>query len=335
MAKIELKQVSKSYGNKKVLNNVNLVVEEKDIYGVLGLSGAGKSTLVRCINGLETFEEGEIYFNDFLLCSNNKRIERKNIEKIQMIFQHFNLLEQRTVLGNVLLALEISKRGNKKERIKKSLKALETVGLKDKVNAYPSELSGGQKQRVAIARALVLEPEVLLSDESTSALDPETTISILELLKKLNKELGLTIIMISHQMNVIEQICNKVAIIDNATIVENGSLADVFLNPKTEIARNLIFSNHVNTKLSNNKVIRLIFDGNADDSIVADIVQDCAIKVSIVYADTKVINNKIYGQLAIKRPEDDKDNLKLEKYLNLHNIKYEIVDVKSQGEHYE
>ena len=335
MAKIELKQVSKSYGNKKVLNNVNLVVEEKDIYGVLGLSGAGKSTLVRCINGLETFEEGEIYFNDLRLCSNNKKIERKNIEKIQMIFQHFNLLEQRTVLGNVLLALEISKRGNKKERIEKSLKALETVGLKDKVNAYPSELSGGQKQRVAIARALVLEPEVLLSDESTSALDPETTISILELLKKLNKELGLTIIMISHQMNVIEQICNKVAIIDNATIVENGSLADVFLNPKTEIARNLIFSNHVNTKLSRNKVIRLIFDGNADDSIVADIVQDCAIKVSIVYADTKVINDKIYGQLAIKRPEDDKDNLKLEKYLNLHNIKYEIVDVKSQGEHYE
>ncbi len=335
MAKIELKQVSKSYGNKKVLNNVNLVVEEKDIYGVLGLSGAGKSTLVRCINGLETFEEGEIYFNDFLLCSNNKKIERKNIEKIQMIFQHFNLLEQRTVLGNVLLALEISKRGNKKERIEKSLKALETVGLKDKVNAYPSELSGGQKQRVAIARALVLEPEVLLSDESTSALDPETTISILELLKKLNKELGLTIIMISHQMNVIEQICNKVAIIDNATIVENGALADVFLNPKTDIARNLIFSNHVNTKLSNNKVIRLIFDGNADDSIVADIVQDCAIKVSIVYADTKVINDKIYGQLAIKRPEDDKDNLKLEKYLNLHNIKYEVVDVKSQGEHYE
>ncbi len=335
MAKIELKQVSKSYGNKKVLNNVNLVVEEKDIYGVLGLSGAGKSTLVRCINGLETFEEGEIYFNDFLLCSNNKKIERKNIEKIQMIFQHFNLLEQRTVLGNVLLALEISKRGNKKERIEKSLKALETVGLKDKVNAYPSELSGGQKQRVAIARALVLEPEVLLSDESTSALDPETTISILELLKKLNKELGLAIIMISHQMNVIEQICNKVAIIDNATIVENGPLADVFLNPKTDIARNLIFSNHVNTKLSNNKVIRLIFDGNADDSIVADIVQDCAIKVSIVYADTKVINDKIYGQLAIKRPEDDKDNLKLEKYLNLHNIKYEVVDVKSQGEHYE
>ena len=335
MAKIELKQVSKSYGNKKVLNNVNLVVEEKDIYGVLGLSGAGKSTLVRCINGLETFEEGEIYFNDLLLCSNSKKIERKNIEKIQMIFQHFNLLEQRTVLGNVLLALEISKRGNKKERIEKSLKALETVGLKDKVNAYPSELSGGQKQRVAIARALVLEPEVLLSDESTSALDPETTISILELLKKLNKEIGLTIIMISHQMNVIEQICNKVAIIDNATIVENGSLADVFLNPKTEIARNLIFSNHVNTKLSRNKVIRLIFDGNADDSIVADIVQDCAIKVSIVYADTKVINDKIYGQLAIKRPEDDKDNLKLEKYLNLHNIKYEIVDVKSQGEHYE
>lgn len=335
MAKIELKDVSKSYGTKKVLNKVNLQVEEKDIYGVLGLSGAGKSTLVRCINGLERFEEGEIYFNDSLLCSSIKKIERKNIEKIQMIFQHFNLLEQRTVLGNVLLALEISKRGNKKERKEKALKALERVGLLDKINSYPSELSGGQKQRVAIARALVLEPEVLLSDEATSALDPETTVSILELLKELNKELGLTIIMISHQMNVIEQICNKVAIIDNASIVENGLLQDVFLNPKTSIARNLIFSNHVNTKLSSNKVIRLLFDGNADDSIVAGIVEDCSIRVSIVYADTKVINDKVYGQLAIKRPESEKDILKLEKYLSLHNIKYESVDVSSQGEYHE
>lgn len=335
MAKIELKDVSKSYGTKKVLNKVNLQVEEKDIYGVLGLSGAGKSTLVRCINGLETFEEGEIYFNDSLLCSRVKKIERKNIEKIQMIFQHFNLLEQRTVLGNVLLALEISKRGNKKERKEKALKALERVGLLDKINSYPSELSGGQKQRVAIARALVLEPEVLLSDEATSALDPETTVSILELLKELNKELGLTIIMISHQMNVIEQICNKVAIIDNASIVENGLLQDVFLNPKTLIARNLIFSNHVNTKLSSNKVIRLLFDGNADDSIVAGIVEDCSIRVSIVYADTKVINDRVYGQLAIKRPENEKDILKLEKYLGLHNIKYESVDVLNQGEYHE
>ncbi len=335
MSKIELKQVSKSYGEKLVLNKVDLVVEEKDIYGVLGLSGAGKSTLVRCINGLETFEEGEIYFNDLLLCSHNKKIERKNIEKIQMIFQHFNLLDQRTVLGNVELALEISKRGNKKERREKALKALETVGLADKAKSYPSQLSGGQKQRVAIARALVLEPEVLLSDESTSALDPETTSSILELLKKLNKELGLTIIMISHQMNVIEQICNKVAIIDNAKIVENGLLSDVFLNPKTEIAQNLIFSNHVNTKLSKNKVIRLIFDGNADDAIVADIVQDCAIRVSIVYADTKVIDDKVYGQLAIKMPESEKDTLKIEKYLNLHNIKYECVSINNVGENHE
>ncbi len=335
MSKIELKQVSKSYGEKLVLNKIDLVVEEKDIYGVLGLSGAGKSTLVRCINGLETFEEGEIYFNDLLLCSHNKKIERKNIEKIQMIFQHFNLLDQRTVLGNVELALEISKRGNKKERREKALKALETVGLADKAKSYPSQLSGGQKQRVAIARALVLEPEVLLSDESTSALDPETTSSILELLKKLNKELGLTIIMISHQMNVIEQICNKVAIIDNAKIVENGLLSDVFLNPKTEIAQNLIFSNHVNTKLSKNKVIRLIFDGNADDAIVADIVQDCAIRVSIVYADTKVIDDKVYGQLAIKMPESEKDTLKIEKYLNLHNIKYECVSINNVGENHE
>ena len=330
MTKIDIKNVSKSFYGRKVLNNVSLKVEQGDIYGVLGLSGAGKSTLVRCINGLETFEEGEIYFNDQLLCSNTKKITRDNQRKIQMIFQHFNLLQQRTVLGNVELALEFAKIGNKKSRKEKALKSLERVGLSDKAQSYPSQLSGGQQQRVAIARALVLEPEVLLSDESTSALDPETTISILELLKELNKELGLTIIMISHQMNVIEQICNKVAIIDKAQIVENGSLSDVFLNPQTDIAKNLIFSNHVNTKLSSNKVIRLIFEGNADEPIIADLVQNCGLLVSIVYADTKLIDDKIYGQLAIRMPEIENDRIKVEKYLNLHNIRFEEVSIHNE-----
>jgi len=329
MSKIEIKSISKSYSNRVVLNNVSLNVEQGDIYGVLGLSGAGKSTLVRCINGLETFESGEIYFNNELLCSKDVRISRENQRKIQMIFQHFNLLQQRSVLGNVELALEIAKRGNKASRREKAIEALNRVGLGDKINQYPSQLSGGQQQRVAIARALVLEPEVLLSDESTSALDPETTTSILELLKNLNKELGLTIIMISHQMNVIEQICNKVAIIDKANIVENGSLSDVFLNPQTEIARGLVFSNHVNTKLSKDRIIRLLFNGNADEPIIADLVQSCGILVSVVYADSKVIDGKVFGQLAIKMPENDTDRIKVEKYLNLHNIAFEEVNINN------
>ena len=322
MAKIEIKHVSKSFGDLKVLDDISLTINKGDIYGVLGLSGAGKSTLVRCINGLETFDEGEILFNDKLLASPTHKVERVNKRKIAMIFQSFNLLQQVDVLKNVEFALEINNIPNKRE---KAIEALNLVGLGDKLHSYPSELSGGQAQRVAIARALVLEPEVLLSDEATSALDPETTSSILKLLKKLNKELGLTVIMISHQINVIEEICNRVAILSNAKLVEEGEFSDVFLNPKTEIAKSLIYSNHVKTLLDESKTIRLIFDGNLDEPVVANIVEECGILVSIMYADTRVIDGKMYGQLVFKLPKKTKDITKLRKYLDLHNIRYEEV----------
>ena len=322
MSKIQIKNVSKSFDNFKVLDNISLNIEKGDIYGILGLSGAGKSTLVRCINGLETFDEGEILFNNEVIASSSLRVNRENKRKIAMIFQSFNLLQQVDVLKNVEFALEINNIPNKKE---KALQALKRVGLEDKIHAYPSQLSGGQAQRVAIARALVLEPEVLLSDEGTSALDPETTESILKLLKELNKELGLTIIMISHQINVIESICNKVAILSNSKLVEHGELSDVFLNPKTEIAKSLIYSNHVKTLLDESKTIRLTFDGNLDEPVIANIVEECNILVSILYADTKVIDGKIYGQLVFKLPKKTKDITKLKKYLDIHNIKYEEV----------
>ena len=322
MAKIEIKNVSKSFGDLKVLDDISLTINKGDIYGVLGLSGAGKSTLVRCINGLETFDEGEILFNDKLLASPTHKVDRVNKRKIAMIFQSFNLLQQVDVLKNVEFALEINNIPTKKE---KAIEALKLVGLGDKLHAYPSELSGGQAQRVAIARALVLEPEVLLSDEATSALDPETTSSILKLLKKLNKELGLTVIMISHQINVIEEICNRVAILSNAKLVEEGEFSDVFLNPKTDIAKSLIYSNHVKTLLDESKTIRLIFDGNLDEPVIANIVEECGILVSIMYADTKVIDGKMYGQLVFKLPKKTKDITKLRKYLDLHNIRYEEV----------
>lgn len=320
MSKIEIRNLSKSFGALKVLDNISLTTQKGDIYGILGLSGTGKSTLVRCINGLETFDDGEILFNDKVIASSSLHVDKKSKKKIAMIFQSFNLLQQVNILKNVEFALEINNILNKKE---KALQALKRVGLEDKIYAYPSELSGGQAQRVAIARALVLEPEVLLSDEGTSALDPETTDSILKLLKELNKELGLTIIMISHQINVIESICNKVAILSNSKLVENGELSDVFLNPKTEIAKNLIYSNHVKTMLDESKTIRLTFDGNLDELVIANIVEECGILVSILFADTKVIDGKIYGQLVFKLPKKNKDISKLKKYLDIHNIKYE------------
>ena len=326
MNEIVIKNLTKSFANTKVLDDVSLDVRKGDIYGILGLSGAGKSTLVRCINGLERFENGGIYFADALLCSESKRVSREHKRRIAMIFQQFNLLKQKDVLSNVMLSLDISKsKLTRKEKEEKAIEALRLVNLEDQIHKYPSQLSGGQQQRVAIARALVLNPSVLLSDEATSALDPETTYQILNLLKDLNKKLGLTIIMISHQMNAIEAICNKVAIIDKAKIVEKGELSDVFLNPKTEIAKNLIYSNKVKTSLDDNKMIRILFDGNVDEPLISNIVQECQILVSIIYADTKVVNNLVYGQTIIKMPKSKKDKEKLEKYLTLKNVKFEEV----------
>ena len=315
---IELKNVSKSYGSNLVLNDINLEVRKKDIYGVLGLSGAGKSTLVRCINGLEKYDSGEILYK-----GNKVVFDKEYAKKVSMIFQSFNLLQQRTVLKNVELPGEINK---DKDREEKAKRLLELVGLSDKLNSYPSQLSGGQQQRVAIARALMTNPEVLLCDEATSALDPDTTNSILELLKELNEKLGLTIIIISHQMSVIESICNKVAIIDKSKIVENGTLYDVFLSPKTTIAKKLIYSNHLNTKLSEEKLIKLTFNGEINKPIIASIIQDCNILVSIVYADSKVVDGKVYGQLIFNLPYYEKDILKLKKYLDINEINYEEVD---------
>lgn len=326
MCEIEIKHLSKAYDESKVLDDISLKVEKGDIYGILGLSGAGKSTLVRCINGLETFQEGEIYFEGQLLSSSTIRIERDKRQKIAMIFQQFNLLNQVNVLNNVILALDVKKaKMTREEKKEKALQALRLVSLEDYAKSYPSQLSGGQKQRVAIARAIVLEPSVILSDEATSALDPDTTLQILDILKELNTKLGLTIIMISHQMEVIEKICNKVAIIDKSKIVENGLLCDVFLNPQTDITKKLIYSNKVQTKLDDDRLLRILFDGNVDEPLISNIVLECQILVSIIYADTKVVNGLVYGQTIIKMPHEEEQQVKLKKYLDFRNVKYEEV----------
>lgn len=315
---LEIKNLSKSFGDHKVLSNINLSVNKQDIFGILGLSGAGKSTLIRCINGLEKFDDGEIIFK-----GNKVTFNREYRKNVAMIFQQFNLLDQRTVLKNVELAGELF---NDPQRHEKAKKYLELVGLSDKLNSYPSQLSGGQKQRVAIARALMSEPEVLLSDEATSALDPDTTNQVLTLLKELNQKLGLTIIMISHQMDVIEKICNKVAIIDNAKIVEVGETQEIFLYPKTEISKKIIYSGHINTKSDESKLLKVIFNGELDTPLVANIVQDCNIVLSIIYADSKVVNDRVYGQLIFKMPADIDDVNKLRKYLELNKVHYKEVD---------
>ncbi len=325
MSLLEIKHLSKSYEDKRVLNDINLSIDKGDIYGILGLSGAGKSTLVRCINSLEKFDEGEITYDGELLCDSTHPIEREKRRKIGMIFQSFNLLQQKNALENVKLGLKFN-HYPKKDIEPLAIEALKRVGLEDKMYAYPSELSGGQQQRVAIARVLALKPEVILSDEATSALDNENTISILNLLKSLNEEYGLTILMISHQLNVIEEICNKVAIIDHSNIIEKGNLSDVFLNPQSEVTRKLVYSSQVHSSLDNHKMIRILFDGNVDEPLISNIVLECNILVSVVYASTKVVEGKAYGQTLIKCPQDEKDIEKLRKYLTLKKIKFEEVD---------
>lgn len=324
---IEIRNVSKIYETRQgaftALNNVSLAIEDGDVFGIIGLSGAGKSTLVRCINLLEKPSSGSIIIDGEDLTTADKAKLRTMRRKVSMIFQQFNLLQQRTVLKNVELAGEIDKNPHRRE---KAIELLTTVGLKDKLGSYPSELSGGQQQRVAIARALMTDPEVLLCDEATSALDPETTKSILALLKDLNRKLGLTIVIISHQMSVIEAICNKVAIIDNAEIVEEGELQNVFLSPKMPITKRLVYSGRVNAAVRGEKLVKLLFDGTTDQPVITHIIQECNILLSVFYAETKVINDVTYGQIIFRLPYYDEDIEKLRAYLDEKGVAYEEVD---------
>ncbi len=325
-SEIRIEHLCKSFDSHIVLDDISLDIKKGDIYGVLGLSGAGKSTLVRCINSLETFESGNIYFKEKLLCSPSKKAGGEDKRQIGMIFQSFNLLDQKNCLDNVMIGLEIHK-VEKKKRKEIALEALRRVGLEDKWNSYPSQLSGGQKQRVSIARCLALKPEVILSDEATSALDAENTKSVLSLLQSLNKSDGITIVMISHQLSAIEAICNKVCILDKAKIVENGNIDDVFLSPKAEITKQLLYSNKIHTNLDEKRMLRILFDGNVDEPILSQIVLNCNVMVNLVYADTKVKDGKVYGQTVIQRPVNEKEYRKVLQFLALKNIKVEEVEL--------
>ena len=332
---LEIKDLSKSFITNKqqvlVLDKISLNIEKKDVFGVIGLSGEGKSTFVRCLNRLESADSGSIIFDDGNSKTDISLLKGKELrdyrKKVSMIFQDFNLLNQKNVYENIEFPLTLTKGFKRTEEVRlKVVELIKLVGLEEKAASYPSQLSGGQKQRVAIARALISDPQILLCDECTSALDPTTADQILDLLKNLNKELGLTIIIIAHQMSVIERVCNKVAILSDHKIVETGSVVEVFMNPNTEAAKNLVYSGHVMTKLHESKLIRLEFNGDTDTPIVANIIQDCNMLVSIVFANSWVVDDKVFGQLIIKLPYYEEDIDRLKTYLTLKNIVYKEVE---------
>ncbi len=329
---IKIENLNKTFGTGEnavvALDDINLSVMQGEVFGIIGLSGAGKSTLVRCINLLEKPTTGNVLFDgkDITFLSDR---ELKDVrQSIGMIFQSFNLLMQRTTLENICFPLELVGMSRKESRMR-ARELLNTVGLEDKEKAYPAQLSGGQKQRVAIARALATKPKVLLCDEATSALDPTTTQSILALLKELNQKLGLTVIIITHEMRVIEQICNRVAIIDKSHIEEIGTVDDVFRHPKTQAAKKLIFPRGEMTKsiAQGGKYLRIVFDGNSSDQpVIANMVLECGVPVNIVYANTRDIDGKAYGHMIIQIPDDPVVYHKIALYLDLEKITYTEED---------
>ena len=320
---IEIKNLSKTFktadGSLDALKNVSLTINDGDIYGVIGMSGAGKSTLVRCINMLERPTEGQILIDGVdmgALSSKQLRDARRNIT---MIFQGFNLLMQRNCLKNICFPLELE--GMKKEDAKKrALELLEIVGLPDKAKAYPAQLSGGQQQRIAIARALATNPKVLLCDEATSALDPNTTHSILNLIRDINKKLGITVIIITHQMSVVEETCNRVAILDNGTVVEQGEGSTVCAHPQSAAAKRLVFpdaSDEIFAPASDEHRIRVVFNGAfaTNTPLITKMAMDEGIAANILAASTRCIGDKVYGNMLLGIPGGDNELERASKYL--------------------
>lgn len=324
---IQIENLSKTYktsaGGFTALSDVNLTVNDGEIFGIIGLSGAGKSTLVRCINFLEVPTSGKVIIDGDEMGTLSKKQLLIKRRSIGMIFQGFNLLEQRTVLKNICFPLEIAKIP-KEQAVKRARELLELVGLADKESSYPSQLSGGQKQRVAIARALAAETKYLLCDEATSALDPDTTRSILDLLKKVNKELGVTIIVITHEMKVIESICDRAAVLDGGNVAELAPVSELFANPKSDIARKLILP-AVNTaeEIKGGRVIRIIFDGETSyKPIIANLILSCQAPLNILKADTQDVGGKAFGQIIIGLPDDEVLAERVTKYLDDNGIKF-------------
>ena len=340
MSEIVIEIVSKTYHSKygevNALKNVSLSIESGDIFGIIGMSGAGKSTLVRCMNFLEVPTSGRVLIRGKSLAEFSEKELRTQRQQIGMIFQHFNLLMQKSVLENVCFPLYIQGK-KKKEARERAIELLELVDLKDKVNAYPSQLSGGQKQRVAIARALASDPKILLCDEATSALDPQTTSSILELLKDINRRFGITIVIITHQMSVVREICNRVAIMKEGVVEEEGLVSEIFAHPKSPVARELIRKDRgqdvdSDTVLSrpliqSGEKIRIVFSENsAFEPVISNLILTFKEPVNILKADTKNVGGVAKGEMILEIPADSQHTEEMKAYLREHGLDLEEAD---------
>ena len=328
---IELKHLSKTYRTQEkeivALEDINLTINDGEIFGIIGLSGAGKSTLVRCINLLEEPTDGQVIIDGKSVTELSRKELLKLRQSIGMIFQGFNLLAQRSVLNNVCYPLEIAGVGRKEAKAR-AMELLHMVGLADRANSYPSQLSGGQKQRVAIARALATSPKYLLCDEATSALDPNTTRSILELLREINNSLGVTIVVITHEMKVIDHICDRVAVIDHSRIAEEGKVSEVFTNPRSQIARDLIIPRERTVlDTTGGRRLRLTFEGDYSNApVISEMVLECQAPVNILFADTKEFEGVIHGQMIIELPKDQHQADKIIVWLRNSQVKWREED---------
>ena len=333
---IKLVNVSKEFNieNKKIhaVNNVSLNIKEGEIFGIIGLSGAGKSTLIRCINRLEEPTDGKIFIDGVELTALNKESLRKARKDIGMIFQHFNLLSQKTVYENIAFPLQLEKM-NKVDIEERVNELLKYVDLEDKKYSYPSQLSGGQKQRVAIARAIANKPKILLSDEGTSALDPKTTKSILGLLRKIRDELNITIIMITHQMEVVKDICNRIAIMENGNVIEENTVENLFRDPKTKIAQSFIDSLQgnieeeiINPKDFKGKIIRLCFLGDsAKQPIVSKVIRNFDIDINILSGNINKLQQANVGHLILELIGEETEIIRAISFLQNETVHVEVI----------
>jgi len=317
---IKIKNLDKFFGKDKVLNNISLEIQKGEIFAMVGHSGAGKSTLLRCINGLENYEIGSLQVFDKEIKKLNPHELRKFRKNVGMIFQHFSLMQRKSVFENIALPMQVW--GENQDKIKTKVDdLLNLVGLSNKSNAYPSELSGGQKQRVAIARALTLDPEILLSDEATSALDPNTTASILELLKKINKKLGITIVLVTHEMDVVKSIAQKAILLEHGNIIGQGEIEELFLQPDVKMKK---FLGEEEIVPKDGVNIRLYFPKEtAQYSIVTHMARTLNIDFNIVWGKLEKVNNHVIGSLVINLEEKNKNDVI--QYVNDKNVKWEII----------
>ena len=334
---IEIKHLSKTFqmkdGAVNALKNIDLTIPDGSIYGIIGMSGAGKSTLVRCINLLERPTEGSVVIDGTAMETLSPAALRERRRDITMIFQQFNLLMQRSCLKNICFPMELAD-VKKADAEKRARELLEMVGLPDKANAYPAQLSGGQKQRIAIARALATNPKVLLCDEATSALDPNTTHAILTLIKDINKKLGITVVVITHQMSVVKEICTHVAILDDGEVVEDGLVSAVFSAPRSQAARHLVFPGGADAAVSDpsqERRIRLIFRSAQTTAIpmVARLAAEESIYANVISASTQKLSEEVYGSMLLGIPNSQFDRA-WQFFRTIPNLQAEEVSVDVQ-----